>query len=199
MALQIETIRATADRVAASHHLDVVDLEFTGGAKHRTLRVFLEKDAPTREKLAAKAASAAANPEAEEAGLPKGVPIEMLSFVTHEDCVAFAQDFGTVLDVEDLIPGAEYTLEASSPGLERKLLKPADYQRFIGSLAKLQTFTAIDNNRHFTGRLTAFNNNVVTLDLSAVKQKGKNKKAPAAHAVDIPISNIEKANLVAEI
>jgi ribosome maturation factor RimP len=193
MALQIETIRATADRVAASHHLDVVDLEFTGGAKHRTLRVFLEKDAPTREQLAAKAASD------EEASLPKGVPIEMLSFVTHEDCVAFAQDFGTVLDVEDLIPGAEYTLETSSPGVERKLLKPADYQRFIGSLAKLQTFTAIDNNRHFTGRLTAFNNNVVTLDLSAVKQKGKNKKAPATHSVDIPLSNIEKANLVAEI
>jgi ribosome maturation factor RimP len=193
MALQIETIRATADRVAASHHLDVVDLEFTGGAKHRTLRVFLEKDAPTREKLATQAASD------EEAGLPKGVPIEMLSFVTHEDCVAFAQDFGTVLDVEDLIPGAEYTLETSSPGLERKLLKPADYQRFIGSLAKVQTFTAIDNNRHFTGRLTAFNNNVVTLDLSAVKQKGKNKKALATHAIDIHLSNIEKANLVAEI
>jgi ribosome maturation factor RimP len=193
MALQIETIRATADRVAASHHLDVVDLEFTGGAKHRTLRVFLEKNQGAREKLAAAAAAD------EEAGLPKGVPIEMLSFVTHEDCVAFAQDFGTVLDVEDLIPGAEYTLETSSPGLERKLLRPADYQRFVGSLAKIQTFTAIDNNRHFTGRLTAFAENTVTLDLSAIKQKGKNKKAPATHAVEIHLSNIEKANLVAEI
>jgi ribosome maturation factor RimP len=199
MALQIETIRATADRVAASHHLDVVDLEFTGGAKHRTLRVFLEKDAAARAKFAQEAASAAANPEAEEAGLPKGVPVEMLSFVTHEDCATFATDFGTVLDVEDLIPGADYTLEVSSPGLERKLLKPPDYERFQGSLAKIQTFTAIENNRHFTGRLIAFANNTVTLDLSAVKQKGKGKKAPAAHTVEIPLVNIEKANLVAEI
>jgi ribosome maturation factor RimP len=205
MALQIETIRATADRVAASHHLDVVDLEFTGGAKHRTLRVFLEKDAAARAEFAAKAASAAANPSAEAnpddeaAALPKGVPVEMLSFVTHEDCATFATDFGTVLDVEDLIPGADYTLEVSSPGLERKLLRPADYQRFQGSLAKVQTFTAIDNNRHFTGRLTAATGNSFTLDLSAVKQKAKGRKAPAAHLVEIPLSNVEKANLLAEI
>jgi ribosome maturation factor RimP len=206
MALQIETIRATADRVAASHRLDVVDLEFTGGAKHRTLRVYLEKDAASRAEFAAKAASAAANPEAEEAGLPSGVPVEMLSFVTHEDCAAFATDFGTVLDIEDLIPGAEYTLEASSPGLERKLLKPADYQRFQGSLAKIQTFTAIESNRHFTGRLTAFDaapgtptGPTITLDLSAIKQKGKAKKNLTTQTVTIPLANIEKANLLAEI
>jgi ribosome maturation factor RimP len=207
MALQIETIRATADRVAASHHLDVVDLEFTGGAKHRTLRVFLEKDSETRDKIAAEArakfaaeaTSAAADTEAEEAGLPKGVPVERLSFVTHEDCASFATDFGTVLDVEDLIPGAEYTLEVSSPGLERKLLKAADYQRFTGSLIKLQTFTAIDSNRHFTGRLTSADATTIALDLSAIKQKGKQKKAPTEQTVNIPLANIEKANLVAEI
>ena len=193
MALQIETIRATADRVAASHHLDVVDLEFTGGAKHRTLRVFLEKDAEARAKFAAAALSD------EEAGLPRGIPVEMLSFVTHEDCAAFARDFGTVLDVEDSIPGAEYTLEVSSPGLERKLLKPADYERFRGNLVKLQTFTPVDNNRHFTGRLTTFEDLTLTLDLSAVKQKPKAKKSMTAQTVAIPLANIEKANLVAEI
>jgi len=193
MALQIETIRATADRIAASHHLDVVDLEFTGGAKHRTLRVFLEKDAEARANFAAEAAAT------EEAGLPKGVPVETLSFVTHEDCARFATDFGTVLDVEDLIPGAEYTLEVSSPGLERKLLKASDYERFTGSLIKVQTFTAIENNRHFTGRLTGFASNNVTLDLAAVKQKGKTKKAPAVHSIEIPLANVEKANIVAEI
>jgi ribosome maturation factor RimP len=193
MALQIETIRATADRIAASHHLDVVDLEFTGGAKHRTLRVFLEKDAEARAKFAADAASN------EEAGLPKGVSVETLSCVTHEDCASFARDFGTVLDVEDLIPGAEYTLEASSPGLERKLLKPNDYERFLGCLAKIQTFTAVDNNRHFTGRLTAFDGKMITLDLSAVKQKGKTKKALSAQTIEISLANVEKANLVAEI
>jgi len=193
MALQLETIRATADRVAASHHLDVVDLEFTGGAKHRLLRVFLEKDAAARAKLAEQAAS----DEAE--GLPKGVPIETLSGTTHEDCASFARDFGTVLDIEDLIPGAEYTLEVSSPGLERKLLKPADYDRFRGSLVKVQTFTPVDNNRHFIGRLTAFEGNNLTLDLSAVKQKAKAKKTLTAQTVEIAFSNIEKANIVAEI
>jgi len=193
MALQLETIRATADRVAASHHLDVVDLEFTGGAKHRLLRVFLEKDAAARAKLAEQAAS----DEAE--GLPKGVPVETLSGTTHEDCASFARDFGTVLDIEDLIPGAEYTLEVSSPGLERKLLKPADYDRFKGSLVKVQTFTPVDNNRHFTGRLTAFEGNNLTLDLSAVKQKAKAKKTLTAQTVEIAFSNIEKANIVAEI
>jgi len=193
MALQLETIRATADRVAASHQLDVVDLEFTGGAKHRLLRIFLEKDAAARTKLAEQAAS----DEAE--GLPKGVPVEMLSGTTHEDCANFARDFGTVLDVEDLIPGAEYTLEVSSPGLERKLLKPADYDRFKGSLVKVQTFTPVDNNRHFTGRLTAFEGNNLTLDLAAVKQKAKAKKTLTAQVVEIAFSNVEKANLVAEI
>jgi ribosome maturation factor RimP len=198
MALQIETIRATADRVAASHHLDVVDLEFTGGAKHRTLRVFLEKDAEARAKFAAETL-AAADSETEEPSLPRGVPVERLSFVTHEDCAAFATDFGTVLDVEDSIPGAEYTLEVSSPGIERKLLKAADYDRFKGSLAKVQTFTAMDNNRHFTGRLIAADATSVTLDLSAIKQKAKQKKAPTEQTVTIPLANIEKANLVAEI
>jgi ribosome maturation factor RimP len=193
MALQIETIRATADRVAASHHLDLVDLEFTGGSKHRTLRVFLEKSAEARAKFAAEAL---AN---EEAGLPKGVPVETLSFVTHEDCASFARDFGTVLDVEDLVPGADYTLEVSSPGLERKLLKPADYTRFLGSLVKVQTFIPVDNNRHFTGRLTAHIGTDITLDLAAVKQKGKAKKTLTAQTVTLSLGNIEKANLVAEI
>jgi ribosome maturation factor RimP len=193
MALQIETIRATADRVAASHHLDVVDIEFSGGAKHRALRVFLEKDAEARARFVAEAASN------EAAGLPKGIPVETLSGVTHEDCASFARDFGTVLDIEDLIPGAEYTLEVSSPGLERKLLKAADYERFRGSLAKVQTFTAVDNNRHFTGRLIAFDGKTITLDLSSVKQKGKAKKTLSTQTVEISLANIEKANLVAEI
>ena len=193
MALQLETIRATADRVAASHSLDVVDLEFTGGAKHRQLRVFLEKDAAARAKLAETAASD------EAAGLPKGVPVETLSGTTHEDCASFARDFGTVLDVEDLIPGAEYTLEVSSPGLERKLFKAADYERFNGSLVKIKTFAPVENNRHFTGRLTAFADGNITLDLSAVKQKGKAKKTLTTQIVEISLANVEKANLVAEI
>jgi len=105
-----------------------------------------------------------------------------------------------MLDVEDLVPGStEYTLEVSSPGLERKLHKPEDFTRFTGSLVKLQTFTPVDNNRHWQGRLTGFKNNTLTLDLSAVKQKGKAKKNQAEQTVDIALANVEKANLVAEI
>lgn len=191
--MQLDEIRATAQRVAASHNLELVDLEFQGGAKFRTLRVYIEKNAAERAKLA----------EAVEAGgvedLPKGVPAERLSGVTHEDCAGFAQDFGTVLDVEDLIPGAEYTLEVSSPGLERKLFRAEDYTRFVGSLVKLQTFTPVNSNRQWQGRLTKFADGILTIDLSAVKQKGKAKKAATSQTVEIAFGNVEKANLVAEI
>ena len=196
MALQIETIRAAADRVASSLGLEVVEVEFQGSGQHRALRVYVEKDAIGRSKLAELAAT-----EEGAALLPKGVPIEMLSGTTHEDCEVFARDFGTLLDVEDLVPGAEYTLEVSSPGIERKLIKAADYERFVGSLVKLQTFSPIEKNRQFTGRLTGFDQSTLHLDLSAVKQKGKGKKAAGAAtaAVAIALSNVERAHLVAEI
>ena len=191
MALALDTIRATAERIAASHHLELVDLEFQGGAKHRTLRVFIEKNAAERAKLAESGTTEA---------LPKGVPTEQLSGVTHEDCALFAQDFGTVLDVEDLIPGStEYTLEVSSPGLERKLHKSEDFVRFTGNLVKLQTFTPVDGNRHWQGRLTKFSDSTLTLDLSAIKQKGKARKNQTEQTVEIALANVEKANLVAEI
>jgi ribosome maturation factor RimP len=193
MAVQLDEIRATAERVAASHNLELVDLEFQGGVKFRTLRVFLEKNVAERAKLA----ELAATEGAEE--LPKGVPVERLSGVTHEDCAVFAQDFGTVLDVEDLIPGAEYTLEVSSPGLERKLFRPEDFIRFQGSLVKLQTFAPVNKNRQWQGRLTKFADGVLTIDLSAVKQKGKAKKAATEQTIEIALANVEKANLVAEI
>jgi ribosome maturation factor RimP len=194
MAVQLDEIRATAQRIAASHSLELVDVEFQGGAKHRTLRVFVEKNAAERAKLAELASAGGVE------DLPKGVPVEMLSGITHEDCALFAQDFGTVLDVEDLIPGSsEYTLEVSSPGLERKLFRPEDYTRFLGRLVKLQTFTPVNSNRHWQGRLTGFSNGILTIDLSAVKQKGKAKKGATEQTIDIALANVEKANLVAEI
>ena len=118
MAFDAEQIRATGQRVAASHGLDVVEIEFLGGAKHRILRVFIEKNAEERKKLAAEQAADARSLEAAAAA---GAGVDQLAGVTHEDCDAFSRDFGTVLDVEDLIPGGEYTLEVSSPGLDRKL------------------------------------------------------------------------------
>ncbi|QNI30935.1 ribosome maturation factor RimP [Alloacidobacterium dinghuense] len=194
MALNLDQIRATAQRVAASHGLDVVEIEYQSGSKHRVLRVFIEKNAEKRANLAE-----AAKAEETMSGLPSGVEIDQLAGITHEDCQQFSQDFGTVLDVEELVPGADYTLEVSSPGLDRKLYGEQDYRRFAGSLVKLQTFEAVTSNRHWHGRLTQVKGHSIVLDLSAVKQKGKSKKKDAANTtVEIEFSNIERANLVPE-
>jgi ribosome maturation factor RimP len=211
MAADLEKIRATAERVASSYGLEAVDVELVGGGKHRVLRVSIEKDAVGRAKLAAEAKAAAERGGTNDEGvLPAAVlrgelSTEHLSGVTHEDCERFSHDFGTVIDVEDLVPGAEYTLEISSPGLDRKLSRPADYERFRGSLVKLQTFQPVAGNRHWQGRLTtvdpnAANGGGITLDRSAIQAKGKAKKAAAGDAlVEIELANIEKAQLIPEL
>jgi ribosome maturation factor RimP len=197
MAAKLDEIRLAAARVAASHGLDVVDLEFIGPAKERTLRIYLEKNAEGRAQL--KAAIAAGALEDLPERLVEGtLSVEQLSGITHEDCSAFSRDFGVLLDVEELVPGAEYTLEASSPGLDRKLSKAEDFQRFAGSLVKVQTYEPIRNNRHWQGRLEAGTGEVITLDLNAVKQNSKSRKTGVS-TVEIAHSNIEKAQLVPEI
>jgi ribosome maturation factor RimP len=183
MAFDVEQIRATAQRVAASHGLDVVEIEFHGGAKHRILRVFIEKNAEERRHLAGQAAEASA---------------DRLAGVTHGDCEGFSRDFGTVLDVEDLVPGAEYTLEVSSPGLDRKLHGLDDYRRFAGMLAKVQTFTPVAGNRHWQGRLTEVSEQSIRLDVSVSRQNAKARKSDSVAAVEIAVANIEKAQLVPE-
>jgi ribosome maturation factor RimP len=193
MALQMDAIRELAERVAGSHHLEVVDVEFGGGGKSRALRVFVEKDAAERKRLAERVAAG----EVED--IPSGVPVELLSGVTHEDCAAFATDFGTVLDVEDVVPGSEYTLEVSSPGLERSLKKAEEFERFAGSLVKVKTFAPVNNNRVWSGRLIGLADGVLKIDVAAVKQKGKAKKAAVADVMEIPLKDVEKANLVVEI
>jgi len=196
----LDAIRSAAARVAASHGLDLVDIEFIGPAKERTLRVYLEKNAEGRAKL--KAEIAAGAEDLPERLVEGSLSVEQLSGVTHEDCAAFSRDFGVLLDVEDLVPGAEYTLEASSPGLDRKLSRAEDFERFTGCLVKVQTFEAIRNNRHWQGRLVAGADagasNSITLDLNAVKQNSKSRKAGVS-TVEIALSNIEKAQLVPEI
>jgi ribosome maturation factor RimP len=200
MAVSLDRIRSAAQRVAASHGLDVVDVEFAGSAKERTLRVYLEKNAEGRERLKAEIAAAS---QEENADLPEALregnlSPEQLSGITHGDCTEFSRDFGVLLDVEELVPGAEYTLEASSPGLDRKLSKAGDFERFAGALVKVQTFEPIRNNRHWQGRLTGANGEVVTIDLGAVKQNSKSRKTGVS-TVEIALRNIEKAQLIPEI
>lgn len=197
MAVDLEQIRATADRVAASHGLEIVELEYAGGSKGRILRVFIEKNAEGRAQLKAQI-QAGGNDELPERFLSGDIDMDQLSGVTHEDCEVFSRDFGTVLDVEELIPGAAYTLEVSSPGLDRKLVKRDDFQRFCGNLAKVETVEPIEGNRHWQGRLSSVSDTAVTLDLTATKQKGKAKKAKV-QAVTIELANIAKAQLIPEV
>jgi ribosome maturation factor RimP len=205
MAVRLEAIRSAAARVAASHGLDLVDIELFGPSKERVLRVFLEKNAEGRTRLKAAIEAGAGDenlPERLVQEIQEGTlspdRLEQLSGITHEDCAAFSRDFGVLLDVEDLVPGAEYTLEASSPGLDRKLTRPEEFQRFLGSLVKVQTFEPIRNNRHWQGRLTASTGEIITLDLNAVKQNSKSRKTGVS-TVEIALENIEKAQLVPEI
>jgi ribosome maturation factor RimP len=198
MAVKIDEIRNAAQRVASSLGLDVVDVEFATSGKERTLRILIEKNAQGRAALKAQLASGAENEELPEALREGTLSVEQLSGVTHEDCSAFSRDFSVVLDVEDLIPGGEYLLEASSPGLDRKLAKPEDFERFKGSLVKIQSFEPIRNNRHWQGRLTEATTESITIDLSAVKQNSKSRKTGVT-TVEIAHSNIEKAQLIPEI
>jgi ribosome maturation factor RimP len=205
MAVKLDEIRLAAARVAASHGLDVVDIEFMGPAKERTLRIYLEKNAAGRAQLTAAIEAGATGDGIEalperlvEGGLSGKLSIGQLSGITHEDCASFSRDFGVLLDVEDLIPGAEYTLEVSSPGLDRKLSNAEDFQRFSGCLVKIQTFEPIRNNRHWQGRLAAGAGSHITLDLNEVTQNSKTKKTGVS-TVEIALDNIEKAQLVPEI
>ena len=172
MALDVERVREIAERVAASCGLDIVEVEILGGGKARMLRVFLDKPAAGTDPLAG---------------------------VTHEDCANFSREFGTILDVEDVMPGS-YTLEVSSPGLDRKLIKAADFSRFTGSRMKLTTRQPVDNNLHFEGRLESFKDGRLTLDLSVASHKSRKKMGAAAgEKIEIDFANVEKANLVPEI
>ncbi len=117
--------------------------------------------------------------------------------VTHEDCASYSREIGTILDVEDALPGGSYVLEVSSPGLDRKLLKPADFERFQGSLVKFSTHEPIDGNRHFQGRLVQFDGVQLTVDLGAVTSK-KKVQQQGSGILKVAYSNVEKAQLVPE-
>ena len=115
-----------------------------------------------------------------------------------------SRDFGTVLDVEELIPGAEYTLEVSSPGLDRKLHGAEDFRRFSGMLVKVQTFEPVAGNRHWQGRLGRVQGASLWLLLEG-KNRARGKKSAEHRAqgagkneAEIALSNIEKAQLVPE-
>jgi ribosome maturation factor RimP len=121
--------------------------------------------------------------------------------VTHDDCSNFSREVGTIFDVEDAVPGGSYTLEVSSPGLDRKLTKPAEFERFSGSSVKLMTRNPVNGNRHFEGRLQWLGEGKIGLELAGRKKSKKQEAQEAQEAgtkVEIELANVEKANLVPE-
>lgn len=117
--------------------------------------------------------------------------------VTHDDCSNFSREVGTIFDVEDAVPGGTYTLEVSSPGLDRKLLKASDYERFVGSLVKLKTKDPVAGEHHFEGRLKSFSNGRIELELRPDKMQ-RDETGDAGSSVEIDLENVSKANLVPE-
>jgi ribosome maturation factor RimP len=103
--------------------------------------------------------------------------------VSHADCEFISQQVGTILDVEDVIPGDSYTLEVSSPGLERKLSREKDFERFVGQKAKIVLREPVENQRRWEGKLAGFSEGIVALEPSAGK------------VIRFPLTQVEKANL----
>src|SRR5213080_1142816 len=108
--------------------------------------------------------------------------------ISHSDCERVSQQLSVILDVEELIPGPGYVLEVSSPGMDRALKRPADFERFKGRLAKISTSEPVGEAKFFEGRLAGFADGKVRMEL-----KGKE-----ARTVEVPLEAIRKANLVVE-
>ena len=169
--MNLEKVREAAERVARSIGLEVVDVEWKIG-KQRFLRVYIDRVPPVKPAGAI---------EGEEALIP-------FPNISHADCERVSQQLSVILDVEELIPGPGYTLEVSSPGLDRALKKAPEFERFAGRLAKISTSEPIGEAKFFEGRLKGFADGKVRMEL-----KGKD-----ARIVEIPLETIRKANLVVE-
>jgi len=203
--------------------LEVVDVEFRGGASKqgRLLRVYIDRaagpdgSAPQSPQVPGAQesdsdGSAAGNVAETSSPTPSPEVMEGISGigVTLEDCANVSREMSTILDVEEAVPGGEYVLEVSSPGLDRKLSKPSDFERFVGSRVKLMTREPVGvtekskGNRHFEGRLERFADGKLWLDVSPRRKKpkpGKQAEVGSAQPVEIELRNVERANLVPEI
>lgn len=103
--------------------------------------------------------------------------------VTHADCELVSQQLGTLLDVEDAIPGPSYQLEVSSPGVERKLRGMEDFKRFAGEKARLALKEPMDNQRRFEGVIKGVEGEEIVFEASTGK------------AIRLRMAQIDKANL----
>jgi|SRR5207247_8890 len=154
----VEQVRSVATRVAAGYGLEIFEVQFRREAPGMILRVQIDRPGP--------AASA------EES-------------VSVEDCARVSRDLSAVLDVEDVVPTA-YTLEVSSPGLDRALRRPDDYRRFAGRRAKVVMRERVDGQGFFKGRLGGVDGAEVVID------------ADDGRTHRVPLNLIARANLEVE-
>jgi ribosome maturation factor RimP len=154
----VEQVRTIAGRVAASYGLEVFDVTFRREGVGMMLRVQIDRPGPSA--------------HAEES-------------VSVKDCADVSRDLSAILDVEDTIATA-YTLEVSSPGLDRPLTRADDYQRFAGRYAKLVMREPVDGQKYFKGRLGGLEDDHVVIE-------GEDRRT---HRV--PLGVIARANLEVE-
>jgi ribosome maturation factor RimP len=153
-----------AERVAEPEGIEIVDVQLLGSGRGRLLRLYIDR----------------AGPQDGADVPPQGV--------SHADCEFISRQVGTILDIEDVIPGDSYTLEVSSPGLERKLSKAKDFERFVGQKAKVVLREPVENQRRWEGKLAGISQGVVALEIAALEPS-------TGRVVHFPLAQIEKANL----
>lgn len=163
---QPDPVRDIADRVVRSHGLELFDLQLRRESIGWVLRVTIDR--PTL---------------VDEQGV---VVIERPEdAIGIAECQRVSDDLGTVLDVEDVVD-VPYTLEVSSPGLDRPLREERDYRRFAGRIAKIVVREALDGQMHFEGRLHGVDGDAVVLEVG----RGRVKR--------IPLSRVSRAKLAVE-
>ena len=197
--MQLEKIREAAERVARSEGLEVVDVEWKIG-KQRFLRVYIDRVPVSPGEISPAEASSGEAPS----------PYPMIS---HADCERVSKQLSVILDVEELVPGPGYTLEVSSPGMDRALKKLADYVRFTGRAAKVWTEEPVDDMKFFEGRLAgvvddripgsvlsdpATNRVPGILTDPGTKRIRLELKGKTPRTVEVPLALIRKAHLVVE-
>jgi ribosome maturation factor RimP len=123
------------------------------------------------------------------------VYIDKPAGVSHADCQAVSEQLSVILDIEELVPGQRYTLEVSSPGMDRKIFLPEHYERFTGRMAKIWLHQPVEPGEgakplsYVEGRLMGYADDRVRIELAKTTGKG---------IIELQFENIRKANLIVE-
>jgi len=161
---RLDAVRALAERVAGTYGLEIFDVQFRREAPGWVLRVTIDR------------------PGAADTQARAGSPGDSVGV---DDCRNVSHDLSALLDVEEPIDRA-YTLEVTSPGLDRPLRRAADYDRFRGRLAQVVTSEPVEGQTHFRGRLQGLDAGDVVLSYESGRQ------------VRIPLVAVSRARLDVE-